>query len=108
MLHRIAILYLLNSALTFAISCDLSAFKVQPGLLAESTPAGTVLTWQGIGTQQLRAILEIADGQPLIRELAARKIKSGPWVILGQNLIPDFQVLSGKRRISDQQLSPLK
>jgi hypothetical protein len=49
----------------------------------------------------------IRDGQPIIEEMAARKLR-GEWVPLGRNLTPEFQVASGKRRMSEQQLAPLR
>ena len=44
---------------------------------------------------------------PWSQELAARK-DGGSWIVLGQNLTPEFQVTSGIRRLSQQQISPLK
>ena len=44
----------------------------------------------------------LQGGQPVVRELAARKT-GGPWAVLGRNLSPEFEVSTGKRRISTTQ-----
>ena len=64
-------------------------------------------TWQGEHDQQLRASFSIRDGAPVIHELAARK-SGGNWVVLGHDLSPEYQVTSGKRRLSEQQMAPLR
>src|SRR5207245_952572 len=49
----------------------------------------------------------IRDGQPMVVELAARA-GSGAWKILGRNLTPEYELTSGVRRMSEQQLGPLR
>ena len=44
-------------------------------------------------------------GGPIIRELAVRK-KGGQWTTLAANVAPEFRVVSGMRRITQQQLRP--
>ncbi len=46
------------------------------------------------------------NGQPVVRELAVRK-SGGQWMPLGQNLVPEFYVKSGVRRMTTQQGAPL-
>src|SRR5262249_52668786 len=46
-------------------------------------------------------------GQPLVREIAVRK-GAGDWVVLGRNLTPEFDVVTGRRRLSEQQAAPLR
>lgn len=65
------------------------------------------LSWQGARGQELRAAFTIRDGQPTIAELSARK-GGGQWISLGHNLTPEFEVTSGKRRLSEQQMAPLR
>ena len=43
----------------------------------------------------------------MVSELAARKA-SGKWIALGRNLAPEYQVTTGKRRLSEQQMAPLR
>jgi hypothetical protein len=86
--------------------CDLREYKAIDGLRAENTAAGLQVSWQGDQNQQLRAVFGIRGDQPLVRELALRK--GGGWAVLARDLIPEFDVVSGRRRISEQQLAPLR
>ncbi|MBI3693228.1 MAG: hypothetical protein HY238_00080 [Acidobacteria bacterium] len=96
-----------NVAQCQGLNCDLRAYKPVEGLQAESGGAGLQVTWQGDRDRQLRAIFAIRDGQPVVRELAVRK-GNGAWAVLARDLSPEFDVTSGRRRISEQQLSPLR
>ncbi len=89
-----------------APTCDLTAHKAVPGLQAENTPSGLRVTWQGAASQMLRATFTLHEAEPRVHELAIQK--SGTWVTLAQDLTPEFQVTSGVRRISEQQLAPLR
>ena len=42
-----------------------------------------------------------------MQQLAVRSSK-GNWRVLGENLKPEFNLTSGRRRISEQQLNPLR
>ena len=64
------------------------------------------MTWTGTGGAELRARYAIDNGQPIVRELAVRK-SGGQWAPLGQNLVPEFYVKSGLRRMTRQQSAPL-
>src|SRR5579885_1857721 len=100
-------LLLTSAAIAAPLSCDLSAYKEAPGLKAEVTGELLRFTWQGERGEQLRADFTIRDGQPMVHELAARK-SSGSWIVLGRDLTPEFQVTSGVRRLSEQQMQPLR
>lgn len=86
--------------------CDLSNYKAQPGLAGTPVPGGVSLLWDGEPGQELRLRLEVENGSPVIRELAARK-KGGQWRIIAAGVSPEFRIVSGMRRISNQQLEPL-
>ncbi|MFN7923882.1 MAG: hypothetical protein U0Q16_27515 [Bryobacteraceae bacterium] len=90
-----------------AVQCDLSQFHAQQGLAAQAIPDGVQLTWLGAPGQEVRVQLAVNAGAPVVRELAVRK-SGGAWSILGRNLTPEFAVTAAKRRISNQQLEPLK
>ena len=85
-----------------ALNCNLTEYKASTGLT--SALEGNVLTvaWNGQGTSQLRARFAIDGGTPTIRDLSARR-GSGEWGILGQNLTPEYQVTTGRRRMSNDQ-----
>ena len=65
------------------------------------------MTWNGSSGSELRARYAIENGQPVVRELAVRK-SGGQWAPLGQNLMPEFYVKSGVRRMTTQQGAPLR
>ena len=50
---------------------------------------------------------ESTAGTPKIQELAIRR-NGGTWATLAANVTPEFRVVSGRRRISEQQLGPLR
>jgi hypothetical protein len=89
------------------INCDMGQYKAASGLKAENRNGALQLEWQGERGDQLRASFTIRDGQPIVAELAARS-SGGAWKILGRNLTPEYEVTSGKRRMSGQQLGPLR
>lgn len=89
------------------MNCDLAAYKPQDGLKAQMRSGALELSWRGERQNELRAVLAIRSGQPIVQELAVRK-PGGKWIILGQNLSPEFEVTTAVRRLSTQQVQPLK
>ncbi len=85
-----------------SLNCNLQGYKAMDGLKAEASGSALTMTWQGEGGQQLRAQFALRNGQPVVQELAARQ-GSGGWIVLGKDLTPDFQVTTGRRRISGAQ-----
>jgi hypothetical protein len=96
-----------GAAAAQSVSCDMQHYKAADGLKAENRDGGLQLTWQGERNEELRAAFTIRGGQPTVTELAARS-RGGAWKILGRNLTPEFEVTSGVRRMSEQQLAPLR
>ncbi|MGB6198655.1 MAG: hypothetical protein WA871_11625 [Candidatus Acidiferrales bacterium] len=92
---------------TQAQTCDLHDYKAVTGVTATSSAGVVTLTWQGEAGAELRAKFAIVAAEPTVLELAARP-NGGAWIVLGKNLSPDFQVTTGKRRISNKQLQLLK
>lgn len=90
-----------------AVHCGMSGYKPQPGLTATTTASGVEFTWTGEKGAELRARFALQAGQPAVEELAARK-PGGAWIELGKNLAPEFQVTTGKRRMSTTELNILK
>jgi hypothetical protein len=89
-----------------AAACDLRDYKALSGLTATAVPGGIALTWEGDKGQELRLRLAVANGTPGIEELAVRSAGAG-WTTVVRNARPDFKVVSGLRRITNQQLDPL-
>ena len=89
------------------LRCRLDAYTPQTGLTA--SVAGDLLTvaWAGDANHELRMRLAVMAGTPTIRELAVRR-RSGPWKTVVVDASPDYRVVSGMRRVTDQQLQPLR
>jgi len=107
---------MLAAALAFAVSsasyadplaCNLSAYKATAGLTGVVTDDTLAVTWDGDNGAELRMRLGIDRGTPTIRELAVRK-KGGQWSTVATNLTPEFRIVSGMRRATQQQTQPLE
>src|SRR5262245_8852737 len=90
-----------------ALNCDLTQYKAGTGPTAAVEQNVLTVSWPGQGGSELRARYAIDNGQPVVRELAVRRA-GGQWTTLGQNLVPEYHVVSGIRRMSTQQADPLK
>ncbi len=90
------------------LHCSLAGYHPTPGLPAAIHAGALELTWQGESSQQLRARFTLQDNHPLVQELAVRPIGAPAWTILASNLTPEFQVTTGRRRISTTQRDLLK
>jgi hypothetical protein len=90
-----------------SLTCSTQNFKPVSGITSVVDAQGVTLTWPGEHEQQLRARFALRDNQPVVAELAARA-KSGPWIILGRDLAPQFEVTTGKRRMANTEMDILK
>jgi hypothetical protein len=89
------------------LSCDLSQYTAQSGLTAAVAADALVVTWNGDRGTELRMRLAVENGAPLIRDLSTRPT-GGAWTTVLRHAQPSFRVVSGRRRITDQQLQPLR
>src|SRR6185295_2769604 len=96
-----------SSAAADGLKCDMSQYKASPGLTAAVEQDLLVVTWAGQGGSEVRARYAIERGQPVVRDLAVRK-QGGQWAVLGQNLSPEYHVVSGVRRMSSDHLGAFK
>ncbi len=85
-----------------ALNCDLTQYKASTGLTTALDGSVLTVSWNGQGTSQLRARFAIDGGTPTIRDLSVRR-GGGEWAMLGQNLTPEYQVTTGRRRMSNDQ-----
>jgi hypothetical protein len=90
-----------------AQNCDFSGYKPADGLRAEMSGNALTVSWRGDRDRQLRAQFIILSGQPTVRELAVQNAQ-GSWIVLARDLVPEFEVTSGVRRLSEQQAAPLR
>src|SRR5438874_9481754 len=88
-------------------SCNLSQYKAVQGLTAAVEQDSLLVSWIGQNGADLRARYAIDGGQPVVRELAVKKA-GAQWTTLGRNLAPEYHVVSGVRRMADDQANPLK
>src|SRR5438105_1005071 len=87
--------------------CDLGGYQAAPGLSASVASDVLTLLWSGAGDDELRLGLTIEGGVPTFHEIATRT-KAGAWSVVATNVKPEYRVVSGIRRVSEQQLQPLK
>src|SRR5208282_6003082 len=108
-LYLVVLMMVLESSLALGqgLECDFHEYIPLDGLKAALVAGELQVTWQGERDQQLRAVFAVVKSQPLIRELAVRKGPGG-WIVLARNLSPEFDVVSGRRRLSEQQAGPLR
>ena len=90
-----------------ALPCEMGQYKAVDGLIATSQDDAVTLTWSGERDTQLRLALAVVEGVPRVVEMAIRRA-GGSWANLARDLTPEFNVSSGLRRISEQQLRPLR
>src|SRR2546430_5519385 len=90
-----------------SLNCDLTEYHARDGLHAAMVQGELEVAWAGDHGQELRARFTLRDAHPLVRQLAVRGAGGG-WKVLARDLTPEFEVVSGRRRISDQQLAPLR
>ncbi len=104
MRSRLFSAFLLLTAGLYAdpLSCDLAAYRALPGLTAAMSGEVLTLQWYGDGGQELHLRFGLTKGAPVIRELSVGGAK------LAENVTPEFTIVSGKRRMSHQQLEPLE
>jgi hypothetical protein len=89
------------------LSCNLSAYKPTSGLAAAVADNTLTVTWDGDHGDELRLRFVVEGGAPVIQEIAVRK-RGGAWAALATHVAPDYRVVSGLRRMSNQQISPLR
>src|SRR5262245_42706464 len=88
------------------LTCNLTNYKAAAGLTAAVADNTLAVTWDGDNNSELRMRFGIDAGAPIVREIAVRK-KGGQWSTLATNVTPEFRVVSGLRRATQQQTEPL-
>jgi hypothetical protein len=89
------------------LNCSLTGYKPIPGLAAVVAADELSVTWDGNPGREVRLRLAIEAGTPVVKQIAVRR-SSGAWTIVVSGAAPEFRVASGLRRISNQQLQPLR
>lgn len=91
----------------FPMACDLTSYAPTGAITAGVSGDVLLVQWPGAGDEQLRLALTIVDGTPTISELALRG-ESETWTTLATDARIEFKITEGLRRISNQQLTPLR
>src|SRR4051812_4040067 len=94
-----------SAAAAQPLRCDMGQYKPASGLNATVADNLLALVWRGDAGRDLRMRFTITDGRPVIRDLAIRKTPA-PWAILGDDLLPEYHVVTGVRRMTTQQADP--
>src|SRR5581483_9568919 len=77
------------------------------GLTAVAEDGLLAISWVGAGGAELRARFAVIDGRPVVADIFVRPQGGAGWSVLGENLKPEYYVVSGIRRFSSQQGEPL-
>lgn len=90
-----------------ASSCDVDNYLPSSGIQLAHTASGPMLSWIGTGNEQLQMQLAIVNGEPLIQSLQMRD-DNATWRTVLTDARIEFDIVEGFRRISNQQLVPLR
>lgn len=86
---------------------DTKGYIPQDGMTATVSEEILTVTWMGDPGNELRARFGIENSTPVIKELAIRN-GDDSWRIIVTNVIPEFRIVSGIRRVTQQQTEPLE
>ena len=92
---------------TAPLVCDLVSYAPNGGITARVTDDVLLVQWPGAQDERLRLGLSVVDGTPTIDELAIQG-EDAAWVTIAADARIEFKIVEGLRRISNQQLSPLR
>ncbi|HKT79808.1 MAG TPA: hypothetical protein VJP86_06280, partial [Vicinamibacterales bacterium] len=87
------------------LNCNLSGYRQAAGLVASQSNNLLTVTWDGDRGEEVRLRFSLVNATPTVDDLSVRR---GAWVSIASGLTPEFRVTSGLRRISNQQLTPLR
>src|SRR5688572_25002578 len=90
------------------LTCDLSGYVRRPDATAALSGDVLALEWAGAEGERVSLRLAVRSGTPTVDELALLPRGSSEWVTIGRELGFEFRIVEGFRRISNQQLVPLR
>ena len=89
------------------LTCTVAGYRAADGLTAVVGNDTLTVTWDGDQGQEVRMRIAVVSGVPTIQELAVRPRGNG-WRTIASGVTPDFRVVTGLRRVTEQQLQPLR
>jgi len=101
------LLLISQTALTDPLNCDMSDYQHQDGLSAHIENESLIIAWQGDAGHLLLLHMAIQNKTPVIQELSVQ-LKNGESQIIIRDAVPEFRVVSGLRRVTQQQTEPLE
>ena len=107
LLTSLLICSLHTSLLGDPLNCNMVKYFDQQGLIAAVQEDTLVITWNGKNQDELQIRFIIQDRIPTISQLAIRQ-DDNTWQVLASNFSPSFEVVSGIRRVTQQQTRPLE
>ena len=90
-----------------SVNCDLGGYKAQDGLKAQMRAGALELTWRGERQNNCAPPSRFGTDSRWSRSWPCARAAAS-WIVLGQNLTPEFELTSGVRRLSEQQMAPLR
>ena len=89
------------------LTCTVAGYRAADGLTAAVANDALTATWDGDQGQEVRLRIAVVSGVPTIQELAVRPRGNG-WRTIASGVTADFRVVTGMRRVTEQQLQPLR
>lgn len=90
------------------LSCDFAGYARRAETTARLSGDVLAVEWAGTDGERVSLRLAVRGGEPRIEELALLSAGGGQWVTVGRDLGIEYRVVEGLRRISNQQLVPLR
>ncbi|MCM5663184.1 hypothetical protein [Galbibacter mesophilus] len=86
---------------------NLNNYTAQEGLNATVSNNTLTINWIGENDSKLRMAFKIVENTPTITQLSIKE-KDSDWILLASNVISDYKVTTGLRRVTQQQTEPLE
>jgi len=95
------------TAMADPLNCKMEGYQAQEGLTAEVSGDTLAISWRGEGQVEWQVRFYLRSGVPTIRDISLRKDR-GKWQVIGREFRPTYRVVSGIRRVTQQQTEPLE
>jgi hypothetical protein len=96
------------SAQAAALGCDMSGYVRRADTTARVSGDVLAVEWTGTDEERVSLRLALRNGTPVIRELALRGRGDAEWTPVATDVGFELRIVEGLRRISNQQLAPLR
>ena len=90
------------------LTCDMTGYTRRVETTARISGNVLAVEWAGAAGERVSLRLAIRNGAPVIEELALMPDGGSEWVTVATGLGVEYRIVEGLRRISNQQLAPLR